>query len=76
MADMFASLAREAPRGVCGWRALNDELADRRKRHIKIKEIAFRYGFANPTHFSDAFRDHHGRSPSEVRRTASGGDRI
>jgi len=46
MADMFASLAREAPRGVCGWRALDDELADRRKRHIKIKEIAFCYGFA------------------------------
>src|SRR6516165_9111649 len=35
----------------------------------RSKEIAFRYGFANPTHFSDAFRDHHGRSPSEVRRT-------
>ena len=47
-----------------------DELADIRKRHIKIKEIAFRCGFKNPTHFSDAFRDHHGRSPSEVRRTA------
>jgi AraC family transcriptional activator of tynA and feaB len=50
-----------------------DELADIRKRHIKIKEIAFRCGFKNPTHFSDAFRDHHGRSPSAVRRTARGG---
>jgi AraC-like DNA-binding protein len=52
-----------------------DELADIRKRHIKIKEIAFRCGFKNPTHFSDAFRDHHGCSPSTVRRTAHGDDR-
>ena len=34
-----------------------DDLADRRNRHVKIKEIAFRCGFKNPTHFSDAFRD-------------------
>jgi AraC family transcriptional regulator, positive regulator of tynA and feaB len=47
-----------------------DDLADLRKRHVKIKEIAFRCGFKNPTHFSDAFKDHHGLSPSEVRRAA------
>jgi AraC-like DNA-binding protein len=47
-----------------------DELADIRKRHVKIKEIAFRCGFKSPTHFSDAFKDHHGLSPSEVRRAA------
>jgi AraC-like DNA-binding protein len=47
-----------------------DDLADRRNRHVKIKEIAFRCGFKNPTHFSDAFRDYHGRSPSEIRRAA------
>jgi AraC family transcriptional regulator, positive regulator of tynA and feaB len=51
-----------------------DELADLRKRHVKTKEIAFRCGFKNPAHFSDAFRDHHGRSPSEVRRAARGGE--
>jgi AraC family transcriptional activator of tynA and feaB len=45
-----------------------DDLADLRKRHVKIKEIAFRSGFKNPTHFSDAFKDYHGLSPSEVRR--------
>jgi AraC family transcriptional regulator, positive regulator of tynA and feaB len=45
-----------------------DDLADLRKRHVKIKEIAFRCGFKNPTHFSDAFKDYHGLSPSEVRR--------
>jgi AraC family transcriptional regulator, positive regulator of tynA and feaB len=48
-----------------------DDLTDLRKRHVRIKEIAFRCGFNNPTHFSDAFRDHHGLSPSEVRRAAS-----
>jgi AraC-like DNA-binding protein len=47
-----------------------DDLADLRQRHVKIKEIAFRCGFKNPTHFSDAFKDYHGRSPSEVRRAA------
>ena len=47
-----------------------DDLADRRNRHVKIKEIAFRCGFKNPTHFSGAFRDYHGRSPSEIRRAA------
>jgi len=46
------------------------DLADLRKRHVKIKEIAFRCGFKSPSHFSDAFKDHHGRSPSEVRRGA------
>jgi AraC family transcriptional regulator, positive regulator of tynA and feaB len=47
-----------------------DDLADRRNRHVKIKEIAFRCGFKNPTHFSGAFRDYHGRSPGEIRRAA------
>jgi AraC family transcriptional regulator, positive regulator of tynA and feaB len=53
-----------------------DDLADGRNRHVKIKEIAFRRGFKSPTHFSDAFRDYHGRSPSEVRRVARGDDVI
>jgi AraC-like DNA-binding protein len=48
-----------------------DDLIDLRKRHVKIKEIAFRCGFKNPTHFSDAFKDFHGISPSVVRRAAS-----
>jgi AraC-like DNA-binding protein len=48
-----------------------DDLIDLRKRHVKIKEIAFRCGFKNPTHFSDAFKDFHGISPSAVRRAAS-----
>jgi AraC family transcriptional activator of tynA and feaB len=47
-----------------------DDLADRRNRHVKIKEIAFRCSFKNPTHFSGAFRDYHGRSPGEIRRAA------
>jgi AraC-like DNA-binding protein len=48
-----------------------DDLIDLRKRHVKIKEIAFRCGFKNQTHFSDAFKDFHGISPSAVRRAAS-----
>jgi AraC family transcriptional regulator, positive regulator of tynA and feaB len=44
-----------------------DDLADRRNRHIKIKEIAFRCGFKSPNHFSDAFKHFHGVSPNEVR---------
>jgi AraC family transcriptional regulator, positive regulator of tynA and feaB len=48
-----------------------DDLIDLRRRHVKIKEIAFRCGFKNPTHFSDAFKDFHGISPSVVRRAAS-----
>ena len=47
-----------------------DDLADLRKKHVKIKEIAFHCGFKNPTHFSDVFKDFHGLSPSEVRRAA------
>ncbi len=50
-----------------------DELADLGKQHMKIKEIAFRCGFKNPTHFSDAFKGYHGLSPSEVRRAAASG---
>lgn len=49
-----------------------DDLAERRNRHVKIKEIAFRCGFKNPTHFSDAFREYHGSSPSAVQRAARG----
>jgi AraC-like DNA-binding protein len=48
-----------------------DDLADLGKQHLKIKEIAFRCGFKNPTHFSDAFKDRHGLSPGEVRRAAA-----
>jgi AraC-like DNA-binding protein len=48
-----------------------DDLADAGQQHMKIKEIAFRCGFRNPTHFSEAFKEYHGRSPSEVRRAAA-----
>lgn len=48
-----------------------EDLADLGQRHVKIKEIAFRCGFKSATHFSDAFKEYHGRSPSEVRRAAA-----
>jgi AraC-like DNA-binding protein len=36
------------------------------KRQRSIKEISDRLGFANPYHFSRAFRRHMGHPPSEV----------
>jgi AraC family transcriptional regulator, positive regulator of tynA and feaB len=44
-----------------------EDLIDLRKRHLPIKEIAFRYGFRNPAHFSDAFKSQHGMSPRDMR---------
>lgn len=36
-------------------------------RHIGIAEIALRCGYADPAHFSRAFRQEYGTSPSEMR---------
>jgi AraC family transcriptional regulator, positive regulator of tynA and feaB len=47
-----------------------EQLTDGRKTGLTIKEIAFRCGFKSPQHFSDAFRSHHGTSPTEARRTS------
>jgi AraC-like DNA-binding protein len=44
-----------------------EDLIDVRNRHLRIKEIAFRYGFRNPAHFSDAFKIQHGVSPRDMR---------
>ena len=48
------------------------ELADPRLRGDSILDIATRWGFVSPAHFSRAFRAAYGLSPRDVRRTARG----
>lgn len=38
-----------------------------RFREMSVKEVSAELGFANPYHFSRAFRRHHGRAPSRMR---------
>lgn len=52
----------------CGMDLLNPSQAARR-----ISEIAFSWGFNDLSHFSRAFREHHGCSPSEWRETGGRG---
>jgi AraC-like DNA-binding protein len=44
------------------------ELADPRLARRPIGEISARWGFRSAAHFSQAFRDAYGLSPSELRR--------
>lgn len=44
------------------------DLADPGMRHLAIAEIAYRHGFRNACHFSDAFKSEFGLSPREARR--------
>jgi AraC-like DNA-binding protein len=48
----------------------NDMLSSQDFDHLSITEIAFSLGFSSSSHFSNAFRDTFGISPSEVRRTS------
>lgn len=50
-------------------RALTDPL----RAHWTIADIARLHGFADPSHFSRAYRAAYGASPREVRRRAAGG---
>ena len=47
-----------------------ETLADLQQCEVPIGEIAFRYGFSDPAHFSRAFRQHHGMTPSVYRTEA------
>jgi len=47
------------------------ELGDRGLRERAIGEIAYRWGFNDPAHFSRAFRDRFGCSPRQLRRRAN-----
>ncbi|MGV3633244.1 MAG: helix-turn-helix domain-containing protein [Pseudorhodoplanes sp.] len=43
------------------------DLEDPTLRHQPINQIAFRNGFSNVSHFSDAFKAHFGRTPRDTR---------
>lgn len=47
-----------------------EELTNVGRSRVTVKEVAFQFGFKNVTHFASAFKQHHGMSPSDVRRTA------
>jgi AraC-like DNA-binding protein len=46
------------------------DLADERLRLLSIAEIAARWGFGSPAHFSRAFRERYGMTPAGYRRSS------
>ncbi|WP_426625606.1 helix-turn-helix domain-containing protein [Leifsonia sp. McL0607] len=48
------------------------ELADSANSHLRVSEIAARWGFKDPAHFSRLFTDRYGSSPRALRSTALG----
>jgi AraC-like DNA-binding protein len=44
-------------------------LEDPRFARIAIADIAWRCGFSNPSHFARRFRERHGVSPGDFRKT-------
>ncbi|MDC7787311.1 helix-turn-helix domain-containing protein [Rhodoplanes sp. TEM] len=50
-------------------RCLGD-LVSAKQAHRQVAEIAYAWGFSDPTHFARAFKQRFGRTPSEVRRAA------
>ncbi len=73
------SLFRESGTTVLRWvwerrlRAARNDLLDPTQRQHRISEIAFRHGFNDTAHFSRAFRNRFGITPTELRRRAMGG---
>jgi AraC-like DNA-binding protein len=59
--------------GVAGYarelrlRQCLSEIVSARHAHEHVSQIAYRWGFANPAHFSRAFRQRFGRTPIEAR---------
>ncbi|MGN9808730.1 helix-turn-helix domain-containing protein [Micromonospora sp. BQ11] len=53
-------------------RCLQD-LGDPRLRHLSVRDIGRRRGFADPAHFSRVFREAYELSPGEYRQRAGGG---
>ena len=49
-----------------------DDLADPALRERTVTDIAFRWGFVSPAHFSRAYRAHFGTSPRDDRQAALG----
>ena len=56
-------------------RRCRDELAGQQHSHRTVAEIAARWGFRSPAHFTRAFRARYGMVPVEFRRLASARDR-
>ena len=52
-------------------RRCRDDLADPRLRQLAIAEIAMRWGYRSPAHFTRAFFARFGVTPREFRRAAS-----
>lgn len=50
-------------------RCLTD-LVSAKQAHRQIAEIAYAWGFSDPTHFARSFKQRFGRTPSEIRRAA------
>lgn len=46
------------------------EIMSARHAHVQVSEIAYRWGFTNAAHFTRAFRQRFGRTPSDARETA------
>jgi AraC-like DNA-binding protein len=63
----FAAWVREQRLRRC-----RDDLADPRLRHLAISEIAGRWGYRSPAHFTRAFSARFGVTPRELRRAAWG----
>ncbi len=49
------------------------DLSNVASRHIRITQIAYRWGFNNPSHFSRVFRDHYGCSAQHFRQAKLSG---
>jgi len=61
----FAAWVREQRLRRC-----RADLADPRLRHLSISEIAGRWGYHSPAHFTRAFSAHFGVTPRELRQAA------
>jgi AraC-like DNA-binding protein len=62
----FGSWVREQRLRRC-----RDDLADPRHCHHTVAEIAARWGFRSPAHFTRAFQSRYGITPADYRRRAS-----
>jgi AraC-like DNA-binding protein len=72
------SLFQQSGMTVCKWiwerrlKATREDLLDPAMEKNRISEIAFRRGFNDPAHFSRAFKERFGLSPSQLRSKATG----
>jgi AraC-like DNA-binding protein len=71
------SLFQQSGMTVCKWiwerrlKATREDLLDPTMEKSRVSEIAFRRGFNDPAHFSRAFKERFGLSPSQLRSKAN-----